>query len=104
MQILADKLDQMEKGDQSRAAIVGEVKKKRKASKTKKAKRKYRKLEEEKERKSLEAMWIVEDAEAEEGVEGMEKGAVEENEVDVEGRQGGRAVQSTADAKPDGKE
>ncbi|KAL1960041.1 hypothetical protein VTO42DRAFT_213 [Malbranchea cinnamomea] len=51
MQILADKVDQQLNGDQSRSAIVGEVKRKRKASRAKKARRKYRKLEEEKKKK-----------------------------------------------------
>ncbi|KAF3490630.1 peptidyl-tRNA hydrolase [Arthroderma uncinatum] len=54
-QILAQKVELLEKGDQSRAAIVTNVKKKRKASKIKKSKRKYRALEEEKRRKRIEA-------------------------------------------------
>lgn len=51
MRILAEKVDLLERGDQSRAAIVAETKKKRKASKAKKSRRKYRALEEEKTRK-----------------------------------------------------
>ncbi|KAI0379881.1 RF-1 domain-containing protein [Hypomontagnella monticulosa] len=47
-QLLADKLDQLERGDQSRSAVVGEFKRKKKASSAKKSRRKYRKLEEEK--------------------------------------------------------
>jgi protein subunit release factor B len=46
--LLAAKLDAMRNGDQSRAAIVGEVKRKKSASASKKSRRKYRKLEEEK--------------------------------------------------------
>ncbi|KAI1763007.1 hypothetical protein GGR53DRAFT_467750 [Hypoxylon sp. FL1150] len=45
-QLLADKLDQIARGDESRSAIVGEVKRKRKASSAKKSRRKYRKLDE----------------------------------------------------------
>jgi hypothetical protein len=44
---LATRLEALEKGDQSRAAIVGAVKAKRKSSASKKSKRKYRALEEE---------------------------------------------------------
>jgi protein subunit release factor B len=47
-QLLATRLEALEKGDQSRAAIVGAVKAKRKSSASKKSKRKYRALEEEK--------------------------------------------------------
>ncbi|KAI1738476.1 RF-1 domain-containing protein [Xylaria scruposa] len=48
-QLLADKLDDMTRGDESRSSIVGEVKRKKKASSAKKSRRKYRKLDEEKE-------------------------------------------------------
>jgi protein subunit release factor B len=44
-QMLAEKIEQMEKGKESRAAIVGETKRKRKSSAVKKSKRKYRLLE-----------------------------------------------------------
>ncbi|KAI1776035.1 RF-1 domain-containing protein [Hypoxylon cercidicola] len=47
-QLLADKLDRIARGDESRSAVVGEVKRKRKASSAKKSRRKYRKLDEEK--------------------------------------------------------
>lgn len=47
-QMLAERLDLMEKGKESRVAVVGEVKRKKKSSATKKSKRKYRLLEEEK--------------------------------------------------------
>jgi protein subunit release factor B len=43
-QLLAEKLEVLEKGDQSRVMVKGEVKRKRKASKAKKARRKYRRL------------------------------------------------------------
>ncbi|KXL41788.1 hypothetical protein M433DRAFT_59531 [Acidomyces richmondensis BFW] len=47
-QILAEKLDQLEKGDQSRTAIKAERARAKKASATKKSRRKYRKLAEQK--------------------------------------------------------
>ena len=47
-QMLAEKLDVLEKGEESRVAVKGEVKRKKKSSATKKSKRKYRRLEEEK--------------------------------------------------------
>ncbi|KAI2643519.1 RF-1 domain-containing protein [Xylaria nigripes] len=46
-QLLADKLDDIARGTDSRSAVVGEVKRKKKASSAKKSRRKYRKLEEE---------------------------------------------------------
>ncbi|KAF3132393.1 hypothetical protein TWF594_009522 [Orbilia oligospora] len=45
-QLLASKLEDIEKGEQSRNNVINEVKKKKKASKRKKSLRKYRKLEE----------------------------------------------------------
>lgn len=42
--LLAEKLDFLEKGAESRIAVKGEVNRKRKASKAKKARRKYRGL------------------------------------------------------------
>ena len=47
-QILAEKLEEIEKGDESRTAIKAERARAKKASANKKTKRKYRKLEEEK--------------------------------------------------------
>lgn len=58
-ELLAQKIDDLQNGDQSRSAIVGEVKRKKAASAAKKSKRKYRKLEEEK------AEEMQEDADAE---------------------------------------
>ncbi|OTB16812.1 hypothetical protein K445DRAFT_316291 [Daldinia sp. EC12] len=49
-QLLADKLDQLARGDESRSAVVGEFKRKKKASSAKKSRRKYRKLEEERQK------------------------------------------------------
>ncbi|KAI1422162.1 RF-1 domain-containing protein [Xylaria sp. FL1777] len=46
--LLADKLDDMSRGDESRSSVVGEFKRKKKASSAKKSRRKYRKLDEEK--------------------------------------------------------
>ncbi|KAL8811220.1 MAG: hypothetical protein Q9223_001063 [Gallowayella weberi] len=43
--LLADKLEDAEKGSESRTALKSEVKRKKKASKAKKARRKYRALE-----------------------------------------------------------
>lgn len=65
-QILAEKVEQLEKGEQSRAAIKAERERKKKASKMKKSRRKYRSLEEEKKR---------EDSEEGEGVNGEKEGA-----------------------------
>ncbi|WYZ38789.1 hypothetical protein EsH8_III_000703 [Colletotrichum jinshuiense] len=47
-EILAQKIDDLQNGEQSRSAIVGEVKRKKAASASKKSKRKYRSLEAEK--------------------------------------------------------
>lgn len=44
-QLLADKIEQLQKGDQSRAAIKADRARKKKASKVKKSRRKYRDLE-----------------------------------------------------------
>ncbi|KAJ9295415.1 hypothetical protein DTO217A2_9023 [Paecilomyces variotii] len=65
-QILAEKVEQLEKGEQSRAAIKAERERKKKASKMKKSRRKYRSLEEEKKR---------EDSEEGEGVNEEKEGA-----------------------------
>lgn len=45
-QMLAEKVEEIQKGKESRVAVVGETKKKRKSSAVKKSKRKYRLLEE----------------------------------------------------------
>ncbi|TVY87309.1 putative peptide chain release factor-like protein, mitochondrial, partial [Lachnellula willkommii] len=54
-QKLAERLDVMERGSESRVAVKAEVKRKKKSSATKKTKRKYRRLEEEKARELEEA-------------------------------------------------
>jgi protein subunit release factor B len=46
--LLAEKLEEIEKGSESRRAVKAAVKKKKKASQVKKAKRKYRRIEESK--------------------------------------------------------
>ncbi|KAK8034398.1 polypeptide chain release factor [Apiospora rasikravindrae] len=46
-QLLANRLDDLTNGDQSRSAIVGDAKRKKRASSAKKSRRKYRKLDEE---------------------------------------------------------
>ncbi|PHH59247.1 hypothetical protein CDD81_3527 [Ophiocordyceps australis] len=48
-QLLADEIDKLHNGDQSRSAIVGQAKKKKADSAAKKSRRKYKKLAEEKE-------------------------------------------------------
>ncbi|KAH8799011.1 peptide chain release factor class I/class II [Hyaloscypha sp. PMI_1271] len=45
-QMLAERVEEIEKGKESRVAVVQEVKRKRKSSAVKKSKRKYRALEE----------------------------------------------------------
>ncbi|KAF5023234.1 hypothetical protein F66182_4709 [Fusarium sp. NRRL 66182] len=47
-ELLAQRVDELQNGDQSRSAIVGQVKQKKAASASKKSRRKYKKLEEEK--------------------------------------------------------
>ncbi|KAL2007332.1 hypothetical protein VTN00DRAFT_8770 [Thermoascus crustaceus] len=68
-EILAEKVEALEKGDQSRAAIKAERARKKKASRAKKSRRKYRALEEEKKQKDQEQ----EQQEDEEDVEGEEE-------------------------------
>ena len=45
-ELLAKRVDDLANGEQSRAAIVGEIKRKKKVSADKKSRRKYRKLDE----------------------------------------------------------
>ncbi|KAH8600867.1 RF-1 domain-containing protein [Bisporella sp. PMI_857] len=49
-EMLAERVEMLEKGEASRAAVVGETKKKKKSSAVKKSRRKYRLLEESKAR------------------------------------------------------
>lgn len=64
-EILAEKVEALEKGDQSRAAIKAERARKKKASRAKKSRRKYRALEEER-KKQKEQEEDEEDVEEEE--------------------------------------
>jgi peptide chain release factor len=100
-QLLADKLDDLFKGDQSRAAVVGAVRAKKKASSAKKSRRKYRKLEDEK----AGARDDEEDdlGSEEEGQEGQE-GALEQQSHNALLRdiaqQRGKAMESEAPSQP----
>lgn len=71
--ILADKLEVLEKGPESRTALKAEVKRRKKASKTKKARRKYRALGERAEGAAAEG---EEDDDGEEEMEGVNAGEV----------------------------
>ncbi|RYP85454.1 hypothetical protein DL770_005012 [Monosporascus sp. CRB-9-2] len=71
-QLLADRLDDLARGGESRSAVVGDVRRRKKASSAKKSRRKYRRLAGERH-----------EDEAEEGQEGQED---EEGEVEVEGK------------------
>ncbi len=57
-ELLAARLDERRNGDQSRTAIVGDVRRRKKASAAKKSQRKYRKLEE----NEASAEKVIEDA------------------------------------------
>ena len=50
--MLAEKVEELEKGKESRVAVVGETKRKKKSSAVKKSKRKYRLLEQAKAQKA----------------------------------------------------
>ncbi|KAI1260009.1 RF-1 domain-containing protein [Xylariaceae sp. FL1019] len=80
-QLLADKLDDIARGDESRSAVVDSVKRKKRSSSAKKSRRKYRKLAEEKE------------------------GAAEDEECDIdeplEGSEEERTNQKESDPRPD---
>lgn len=77
--LLALKLDELAHGAQSRAAIVGETKRKRAASKAKKSRRKYRRLAD-----GAEGAEVEGEGEGEEGEEGVEG----EGESELEGKIG----------------
>ncbi|KAI0898028.1 RF-1 domain-containing protein [Annulohypoxylon nitens] len=86
-QLLAEKIDDLLHGDQSRSEIVGAIKRKKKASAAKKARRKYRKLEEKglAEGQVLEEEEDLEDAkedEFEEDIEDVKDGEFEEQGSD----------------------
>ncbi|EAW08702.1 peptide chain release factor family protein [Aspergillus clavatus NRRL 1] len=93
-QILADKVEELQKGDESRRAIKAERARKKKASKVKKSRRKYRELEREQ-------------GEDGERIEGGEGGGVDEVEgtVQKEGqargtKPEGRGEELSADGTP----
>lgn len=69
--LLAAKLEVIEKGSESRTAVLGEIKRKKKASKDKKAKRKYKKLEGEQDGRA------ADDGTDDMDDEGIEKGSYE---------------------------
>lgn len=93
--ILAEKIELLEKGDQSRAAIKTAVASKKKASKRKKALRKYRKLEEGKEGKDDEGSEEVEDDGSPEAAEHMKDLEMEiGTRVEIPGHGSGRGEQS----------
>ncbi|KAI0122869.1 RF-1 domain-containing protein [Xylariales sp. AK1849] len=86
-QLLADKLDDLTRGDDSRANVVGEVKRKKRASSAKKSRRKYRKLEEDKAGASGEGKGEGEGEDELEEEEGEDAGIVEVRS-DLEGGRG----------------
>ncbi|CAJ2508022.1 Uu.00g092080.m01.CDS01 [Anthostomella pinea] len=81
-QLLADKLDDLARGGESRNAVVGEFKRKKKASSAKKSRRKYRKLEEEGSRQQDDEEEVdgIEEAEEKQG-KGQEQDQEESNEA-----------------------
>ncbi|KAM3073774.1 hypothetical protein ACMFMG_008400 [Clarireedia jacksonii] len=79
-QMLAERLELLEKGKESRIAVVGETKKRRKSSAVKKSKRKYRALAEEKS-----ARLQDEDDLTGEEQEGFEEEEAEQEGIEVEG-------------------
>ncbi|KAM3512265.1 hypothetical protein MY11210_004112 [Beauveria gryllotalpidicola] len=84
-EILAQKLDDLRRGSESRANIVGAVKKKRADSAAKKSRRKYKRLEEEKA------------AVAEQGRQGEEAGHKEDTPRDTVGDEVKQSTQKTAE-------
>ncbi len=91
-QLLAEKLELMEKGSGSRVAVKAEVKRKKKASRTKKAKRKYRALEEGKAAAATESLGDGGLAEADEDEEELEE---EEEEERGSSQTGGRPAEGS---------
>ncbi|KAJ5570214.1 peptide chain release factor-like protein [Penicillium hispanicum] len=76
-QLLADKVEQQEKGDESRVSLKAAAARKKKASKVKKARRKYRSLESEGQEQEAEVDGDVE-VEREEEEVGVEEKSVSE--------------------------
>ncbi|KAI0157548.1 RF-1 domain-containing protein [Xylariaceae sp. FL1272] len=83
-QLLADKLDDIAHGNESRSAIVDSVKRKKKSSSAKKSRRKYRKLADEKEGAADEEYDI------EEALGGSEEESLEQKNSDL--RPDGRPI------------
>ena len=81
-EILAQRLDDLQNGEQSRAGIVGAVRKKRADSAAKKSRRKYKKLEDEKTAAAQE--------------QGEEAGQAGTASLDSTGKAGERSSQTTA--------
>ncbi|KAI1175450.1 RF-1 domain-containing protein [Nemania sp. FL0916] len=85
-QLLADKLDDLTRGSESRASVVREVKRKKKASSAKKSRRKYRKLDEA--RAAAAAGGLEEEEEEDDGVDLdtdlPEEGSDKARDVDVD--------------------
>ena len=76
-QMLAERIELLEKGKESRIAIVGETKRKKKSSAVKKSKRKYRLLAEEKAAKGEEDNVEDDLEDSDEEVEEIESSAQE---------------------------
>ncbi|KAG6195040.1 hypothetical protein E4U10_002327 [Claviceps purpurea] len=89
-EILAQKVDDFRNGDQSRAAIVGEIKRKKIENVRRKSRRKYRKLEQEKAGKESGSAIQEEDAQAQ-GDEALDTQAADRPAVQVDSSQIDRA-------------
>ncbi|KAG5915473.1 hypothetical protein E4U61_004592 [Claviceps capensis] len=85
-EILAQKVDDFRNGDQSRAAIVGEIKRKKIENARRKSRRKYRKLEQEKAGKESGSAIPEEDAQAH-GDEALDTQAADRPALQVESSQ-----------------
>ncbi|KAI1192030.1 RF-1 domain-containing protein [Nemania serpens] len=94
-QLLADKLDDMTRGDESRSSVVGEVKRKKKASSAKKSRRKYRKLDGE----GAATEQSLEDEENEENVDPLDEEYPEEGSQRDRDRDRDTAVKATPDTR-----
>ncbi|KAG5972840.1 hypothetical protein E4U58_006052 [Claviceps cyperi] len=85
-EILAQKVDDFRNGDQSRAAIVGEIKRKRAENVKRKSRRKYRKLEQAKAGEKSGSAMPEEDAQAQ-GDEALDTQAADRPALQVESSQ-----------------
>lgn len=91
-QILGERLDFLEKGDQSRVAIRTGRERTKKASRSKKTRRKYRKLEEEKAAAAAAAGEHVDEREGEEEEEDEEAESTGDKHGEVSGDAGGQRI------------